>query len=85
MRYLFSLSLDALELARRNASKLSPEIDDIMELEKSKELRNVIGEIRVNEYACETRIIEIHRSIKRMAGYRCSRRARECQGAAPKQ
>jgi Cdc6-like AAA superfamily ATPase len=48
VRYLFSLFLDAIEQAPRNASKLSSEIDDVIELEKDKELRNAIEEMRVS-------------------------------------
>ena len=48
VRHLFSLFLNALELAPTNASKLSSELDDIIELEKGKELRNVIDEMRVS-------------------------------------
>ena len=48
VRHLFSLFLNALELVPRNASKLSIELDDIIELEKGKELRNVIDEMRVS-------------------------------------
>jgi Cdc6-like AAA superfamily ATPase len=48
VRHLFSLFLNALELAPRNAKTLSSEMDDIIELEKSKELRNIIDEMRVS-------------------------------------
>lgn len=45
VRKLFSLFLDALELAPRNASKLSSELDDVIALEQNKELENVIHEM----------------------------------------
>lgn len=47
-RYLFSLFLDALELMPRNSSKLSLEIDRIVEREKTKELQNIFGDMRVS-------------------------------------
>jgi Cdc6-like AAA superfamily ATPase len=47
-RYLFSLFLDALELMPRNSSRLSSEIEEIIEREKDKQLRNVLDEMRVS-------------------------------------
>jgi Cdc6-like AAA superfamily ATPase len=47
-RYLFSLFLDALELMPRNSSRLSTEIDHVLEREKTCQLRNVLDEMRVN-------------------------------------
>jgi Cdc6-like AAA superfamily ATPase len=48
VRHLFSLFLDAVELMPRGSSKLSIEIDRIVEREKSKELQNVIDDMRVS-------------------------------------
>jgi hypothetical protein len=47
VRYLFSLFLNALEQAPRNAPELSSEMHDMIELERNRELRNVIDEMRV--------------------------------------
>jgi Cdc6-like AAA superfamily ATPase len=47
-RYLFSLFLDALDLMPRSSSKLASEIDQIVEREKTRQLRNVLDEMRVS-------------------------------------
>jgi hypothetical protein len=46
VRYLFSLFLDALERVPGNSSKLSSELDCIVEREKTKELRDVLDDMR---------------------------------------
>jgi Cdc6-like AAA superfamily ATPase len=48
VRYLFSLFVDALEQMPRNSSKLSSEIGDIIEREKTKQLKNTIDDMRVS-------------------------------------
>jgi Cdc6-like AAA superfamily ATPase len=47
-RYLFSLFLDALELMPRNSSKLSSEIEDIIERERTRQLRSTLDEMRIS-------------------------------------
>jgi Cdc6-like AAA superfamily ATPase len=47
-RYLFSLFLDALEEMPRGSLRLSSEIDDIVEREKTKQLRNALDEMRIS-------------------------------------
>lgn len=45
-RYLFSLFLDAIEQLPKNATKLSSEIDVVVEREKEKELKRTLEEMR---------------------------------------
>jgi len=47
-RYLFSLFLDALDLMPRNSSRLSSEIQDIIEREETKELKSTLDEMRIS-------------------------------------
>jgi Cdc6-like AAA superfamily ATPase len=47
-RYLFSTFMDALELMPRNSSKLSLEINNIVERERTKQLRDVLDEMRAS-------------------------------------
>jgi len=47
-RYLFSLFLDAVELMPRNSSRLSSEIQDIIEREETKELKSTLDEMRAS-------------------------------------
>ncbi len=48
VRRLFSLFLDAVEAMPRNSPQLSSEIQDVIERERAKELRNTVEEMRVN-------------------------------------
>ena len=48
VRYLFSLFLDSLELIPRNSSKLSSEIEEIIERERMKQLRDDLDEMRAS-------------------------------------
>ncbi|MGA8855573.1 MAG: AAA family ATPase [Candidatus Bathyarchaeia archaeon] len=48
VRRLFSLFLDALELLPRNSSKISSEIEDIIERERTKEVKSTLDEMRIN-------------------------------------
>lgn len=47
-RHLFSLFVDATELMSGNPTGLSTEIDEIIERERIKEVKNILDEMRVN-------------------------------------
>jgi Cdc6-like AAA superfamily ATPase len=65
VRNLFSLFLDSLELLPRNSSKLSSELDKIIEREKNVELRNVLDEMR-NSLPYKFEVLKLIESSKEL-------------------